>query len=170
MFVNGSEQNDQSLQKTFHRSFLPNFSSFGKVVSDEKILQKSTTQKQEWPVVAMFVNRLELNDQSLQRTFQGCFLPSFDSFGKAVSEENILKNRPIRNKNLMWWPCLLMGRDKISNLYRGPAIDATYQISVNLGKQFQRRRLFRNQPIKNKNGMWRPCLLTDRDEMSNLYR
>jgi hypothetical protein len=70
----------------------------------------------------------------------------------------------------MWWPCLLMGRDKISNLYRGPAIDATYQISVNLGKQFQRRRLFRNQPIKNKNGMWRPCLLTDRDEMSNLYR
>ena len=63
-----------------------------------------------------------------------------------------------------------MGRDKISNLYRGPAIDATYQISVNLGKQFQRRRLFRNQPIKNKNGMWRPCLLTDRDEMSNLYR
>jgi hypothetical protein len=70
----------------------------------------------------------------------------------------------------MWRPCLLMGRDKISNLYRGPAIDATYQISVNLGKQFLMRRLFRNQPIQNKNGMWRPCLLTDRDEMSNLYR
>jgi hypothetical protein len=27
---------------------------------------------------------------SLKRTFQGCFLPSFDSFGQAVSEEMIL--------------------------------------------------------------------------------
>ena len=24
---------------------------------------------------------------------------------------------------------------------------------------------FRNQPIRNKNGLWQPCLLTDRDEM-----
>jgi hypothetical protein len=38
---------------------------------------------------AMFVNGSELNEQSLQRTFQECFLPSFDSFGKAVSEEKI---------------------------------------------------------------------------------
>ena len=51
--------------------------------------KKSTNQKQEWPVAAMFVNGLELNEQSLQRTFQGCFLPSFDSFGQAVSEEKI---------------------------------------------------------------------------------
>jgi hypothetical protein len=29
---------------------------------------------------------------------------------------------------------------------------------------------FRNQPIRNKNCLWRPSLLTDRDEMSNLYR
>ena len=29
---------------------------------------------------------------------------------------------------------------------------------------------FRNQPIRNKNCLWRPCLLTDRDEMSILYR
>jgi Zn-finger protein len=37
-------------------------------------------------------------------------------------------------------------------------------------KQFQRRRFFRNWPIRNKNCMWWPCLLTDRDEMSNLHR
>ena len=79
-------------------------------------------------------------------------------------------NRPIRNKNCLWQPCLLMDRDNISNLYRRPSIDAFYQISVHLGKQFQRRRFFRNQPIKKKNGLWRPCLLTDRDEMSILYR
>jgi hypothetical protein len=29
---------------------------------------------------------------------------------------------------------------------------------------------FINQPIRNKNCLWRPCLLTDRDEMSKLYR
>ena len=46
-------------------------------------------QKQEWPVAAMFVNRSELNGQSLKRTFQGCFLPSFAPFGHAVSEEKI---------------------------------------------------------------------------------
>jgi hypothetical protein len=34
---------------------LPSFGSFGQVVS-EKILKKLTNQKQELPVVAMFVN------------------------------------------------------------------------------------------------------------------
>jgi hypothetical protein len=63
-----------------------------------------------------------------------------------------------------------MDRDKMSNLYRGPSIDASYQISVHLGKWFQRGRFFRNQPIKNKNGLWWPCLLTDRNYKSNLYR
>ena len=58
----------------------------------------------------------------------------------------------------------------MSNLYRGPSIDASYQVSVDLAKRFQRRRILRNQPIRNKNCLWRPCLLTDRDEMSNLYR
>ena len=90
IFVNGSERNEQSLQRTLHGCFLPNFSSFGKVVSEENIFQKSTNQKQEWPVVAMFVNGSELNEQSLQRTFQECFLPSFDLFGPAVSEGNIV--------------------------------------------------------------------------------
>jgi hypothetical protein len=37
-------------------------------------------------------------------------------------------------------------------------------------KRLQRRLFFRNRPIRNKNLLWRPCLLTDRDEMKNLYR
>ena len=65
------------------------FGSFGQLVSEEKIFQKSTNQKQELSVVAMFVNGSELDEQSLYRTFQGCFLPSIDSFGQAVSEEKI---------------------------------------------------------------------------------
>ena len=91
-------------------------------------------------------------------------------FGKAVSEKKIFRNRPIRNKNCLWWPCLLMDRYKISNLYREPSIDDTYQVSVHLVKRFQRRRFFRNQPIRNKNCLWQPCLLMDRDEMSNRNR
>jgi hypothetical protein len=51
------------------------------------------------------------------------------------------KNRPIRNKNCLWWPCLLMDRDKMSNLYRGPSIDASYQVSVHRAEGCQRRRL-----------------------------
>jgi hypothetical protein len=34
-----------------------------------------------------------------------------------------------------------MDRDEMSNLYRGPYIDASYQISVHLAEGFQRRRL-----------------------------
>jgi hypothetical protein len=77
---------------------------------------------------------------------------------------------PMRNKNCLWWPCLLMNRDEMSNLYRGPSKDAPYQVSIHLAKRFQRRRFFRNQPIRNKNGLWWPCLLMNLDEMSNLYR
>ena len=31
-------------------------------------------------------------------------------------------------------------RDEMTNLYRGPSIDVSYQVSVHLSKQFQRRR------------------------------
>jgi hypothetical protein len=54
-----------------------------------------------------------------------------------------------------------------SNLWR---LLISSQVSVYMAKQFQRRRFFRNRPIRNKNYMWWPCLLTDRDEMSNLHR
>ena len=53
--------------------------------------------------------------------------------------EDFFRNQPIRNKNCLWRPCLLTDRYKISNLYRGPAIDASYQVSVYLAKWFQRR-------------------------------
>jgi hypothetical protein len=34
-----------------------------------------------------------------------------------------------------------MDRKKMSNLYKGPSIDASYQVSVHLAVGFQRRRL-----------------------------
>jgi hypothetical protein len=36
-----------------------------------------------------------------------------------------------------------MDRDEISNLYRKPSIDASYQVSIHLAKQFQRRRFLK---------------------------
>ena len=48
--------------------------------------KKSAYQKQELPMVAMFVNGLGQNEHSLERTFQGYFLPSFTSFGWGVSD------------------------------------------------------------------------------------
>jgi hypothetical protein len=58
----------------------------------EEEFKKSANQKQESPVVAMFVNGLGRNEQSLQRTFHRFFLPSFGSFRQAVSEK-IFKNQ-----------------------------------------------------------------------------
>ena len=49
----------------------------------------------------------------------------------------------IRNKNRLWRPCLLSDQDEISNLYRGPSIDASYQVSVHLAKRFQKRRFLK---------------------------
>jgi hypothetical protein len=40
-------------------------------------------------------------------------------------------------------------------------VHASYQVSAHMAKQFQRRRFFRNWPIRNKNCMWWPCLLTN---------
>jgi hypothetical protein len=34
-----------------------------------------------------------------------------------------------------------MDQDKMSNLYRGPSIDASYQVSLHFAEGFQRRRL-----------------------------
>jgi hypothetical protein len=77
-------------------------------------------------------------------------------------EEDISKSTNQKQE----WPVaamLLTDRNKMSNLYKGPSKDASYQVSIHLAKRFQRRRFFRNQPIRNKNCLWWPCLLTDRN-------
>jgi hypothetical protein len=89
---------------------------------------------------------------------------------KRLQRRRFFRYQPIRNKNCLWWPCLLTDRYEISDLYRGPSIDASYQISVHLAKRFQRKFFLKNRPIRNKNCLWWPCLLTDRNQMSNLYR
>jgi hypothetical protein len=124
----------------------------------------------------MFVNQLGQNEQCLlmdrdemSNIYRG---PSIDAsyqisvhLGKRFQRRRFFRNQPIRNKNGLWWPCLLTDRDGMSNLYRGPSIDASYQVSVHLAQQFQRRRFLKNRPIRNKNCLWWPCLLMDWDKM-----
>ena len=59
------------------------------------------------------------------------------------------------------------GRNEQS-LQRTFHIDASYQVSNHLAKRFQRRILEIDQ--SETRIAWRTCLLTDRDEISNLYR
>ena len=85
-------------------------------------------------------------------------------------QRRLYRIQPIRNKTCLWRPCLLTDRNEMSILHKGLYKDASYQDSIYLAKRFQRRRFFRNQPIRNKNCLWPPFLLTDRNQMSNLYR
>ena len=102
--------------------------------------KKSANQKQESPLVAMFVN----GSGRMSYLYRG---PSIDaSYQVSVHlakrfQRRRFKNQPVRNKNCLWWPCLLMDWDEMSNRYRGHSIDASYQISVHLAEGFQKRRL-----------------------------
>jgi hypothetical protein len=60
---------------------------------------------------------------------------------KRLQRRRFVRNRPIRNKNCLWWPCLLMDQDEMCNLYREPSIDASYQVAAHLANWFSRRRL-----------------------------
>ena len=48
---------------------------------------------------------------------------------------------PIRNKNCLWRPCLLIDRVNMNNLQRGPSIYSSYHASVHIAVRFQRRSL-----------------------------
>ena len=84
MFVNGSGRNEQSLQRTRHRCFLPSYGSFGQTVSEEKNLKNQPIRNK---------NRLWrpflLTDRDEMSNLQRTFLPSFSSFGLGISEEKI---------------------------------------------------------------------------------
>jgi hypothetical protein len=76
--------------------------------------------------------------------------------------------RLIRNKNCLWWPCLLSDRDEMSNLHRGHSIDASCHVSVNLAKWFQRRRFLKIGQSETRIACGGPCLVMDHNKMCTL--
>jgi hypothetical protein len=75
----------------------------------------------------------------------------------------------ISRKSSSLKPLGQMNRNLVGSILGRSSIKIA-KISIHLAKRLQRRRFFINQLIRNKNWLWRPCLVTDRDEMSNLYR
>jgi Zn-finger protein len=89
---------------------------------------------------------------------------------KRFQRKSCFRNQTIRNKNCLWWPCLLTDQNGMSDSLREPSIDASYQVSVYLAMLCQRRRFLEIDQSEKKNCLWWPCLLTDWDKMSNLYK
>jgi hypothetical protein len=87
-------------------------------VSNSKIVSGDAVHQPTWPLLLKIEHMVK---------------------SQVLGNNSKAKNRPIRNKNCLWRPCLLMDRDKMTNLYKGPSIDASYQVSVHLAEGFQRR-------------------------------
>ena len=98
-------------------------------------------QKQELPVAVMFVNGSEINEQLYRGPSKDASYQILIHLANRFQRRRFFRNQPIRNKNCLWRTCLLMDRDEMSNLYRGPAIDASYQVLLHLDEGFQRKRL-----------------------------
>ena len=65
IFGNGSGPNDEILYRTSNRCFLSNISSFGQAVSEKTTFSISAHQKQEWHIVAMFVDGSAQKEETL---------------------------------------------------------------------------------------------------------
>jgi hypothetical protein len=65
MFVGLMEPNEEVLWRILHRCFLPSLAPFGRAVSEEKIFLTLANQKQELPLVAIFVGGMGRNGETL---------------------------------------------------------------------------------------------------------
>ena len=84
---------------------------------------------------------------------------------RQFQRRRFFRYRPIRNKNCLWWPCLLTDRDEMSNLHRGHSIDASCHVSFNLAKRFHRRRFKKNCQSETRIACGAPCLVMDHNKM-----
>jgi hypothetical protein len=58
----------------------------------------------------------------------------------------LMVSRSINKQELPVVAMFLTDEDEMSNLYRGPSIDASYQVSVHSAKRFSEEKIFKNRP------------------------
>ena len=87
---------------------------------------------------------------------------------RQFQRRRFFRYRPIRNKNCLWWQCLLTDRDEMSSLHRGHSINASCHVSVNLAKWFQRRRFLKIGQSETRIACGGPCLVMDHNKMCTL--
>ena len=112
---------------------------------------------------------MDQSDQSLLRIFHRCFLPSFRSFGQAVSEEKLFQKSANKKQELPMTAMCVNG-SKRNEQFPQRTCHRCFLLHFGPFGQAVSEKIFRNQPTRNKNCLWQPCLLTDQDENSNLYR
>ena len=100
--------------------------------------------------------------------FRRCLLSSFGSFGQAV-EEKIFWKSTNQKHELPLATKFVNGSGWNKHVYR-LAFHGCFLSSFGSFGQAVSEIIFRNWPKRNKNCIWRQCLLTYRDEMRNLYR
>ena len=94
VFVNGSGQNEQSLERTFHRCFLPSFTSFGWGILEEKIKMwkvngRQTTDDGRWtPSNGKSSHCLCELKTPMNHVYHIKFQTSFDQWASSVRQSN----------------------------------------------------------------------------------
>ena len=159
---------DETIYRTFHRCFPPNFSSFGKGVSERMFRNRPIWKKNCLWRPCLIMDQNEMSNLYRRHSIYASYQVSYHLV-KRLQRKRCFRNWPFRNNNCLWLPCLLTDQNRMSNSYRGPSIDASYYVSVHSNKLFQSSTFLEIDQSEKKNCLWWPFLLMDPGEMSSLY-
>jgi hypothetical protein len=131
MFVNGSGRNQQSLLRTFHRCFLPSFSSFVPVVSEEKISKnRSIRNKNCFSPVTVWPNEPKLGMKHLWKVlYKDCSFRPDPLTNMATTDDSCFWLADLKNSS----PLKLFGqmyRILVGSIYGMSSVAIAYVVLI----------------------------------------